>query len=285
MSSPPSAPILTKPPAIQYATQNVPPPAPLYVDTNDAILLQGLSSVAGVQVTLLARLLLPDGKIVPIQQTLSPTSNRTNTSVTIPLQEGFLLGLTVSSSGAGITRGQCFVRAILARGIASSNLLTQVLLSAYVDGIDFPTWPPGIYEAIRSGQGAIRSITGSTPAAGAEITEVVPTPATWRIMLITYQLTTSAAVASRDSQLIFDDGSHILMQMSTGQFQTATNTLRYSWSPYGGAVGNVNPLIFFPIPPGIFLNSTMRWRTNTNNIQAGDQYTAPQYLVEEWLGG
>ena len=270
-------------PAIKYATQNVPPPTPLYVDVNDFISISALTSVAGAQVTVVLRLLRADGTIVPMQQVLNPASNRTTTFTSLPLYEGFLLGCTVLSTGSPVVRGQLFVRVILARGNAGSILSTQVLLSGYCNGLDFPSWPPGNYEPARSGQGAIRSITGTVPGAGAEITETVPSPGAWRVIAFTYSLTTSAAVANRNPTLVVDDGANTLVRVTPPAVQTASSIVTYSWAagmPNGTLSSAVQP---GPFPVGLFIDSGFRIRTQTVAMQAGDQYSAPQYLVEEWL--
>jgi hypothetical protein len=38
-----------------------------------------------------------------------------------------------------------------------------------------------------------------------------------------------------------------------------------------------------PVPRPLLLREGYRFGTSTSNLQAGDDYSAPQYVVEEWL--
>lgn len=136
--------------------------------------------------------------------------------------------------------------------------------------------------AAPDGPGTIRSITGTDPAAGAEISETVPADARWRLMGVGLTLVTDATAANREVRLVIDDGTTIIAEIPAGVTQVASETRRYSFGagfPRGAGAQSLN--VIAPLPP-VVLGAGYRVRTLTTNLQAGDNYGAPQLLVEEW---
>src|SRR5262249_28719664 len=136
------------------------------------------------------------------------------------------------------------------------------------------------------GGGALRTIAGTTPGAGAEVSETVPTGARWELISFKVTFVTSAAVANRQPQLLIDDGTNVIYQYGTTGNQTATQTFRRMWFP-GGPVptADINNNVPFALPIGIRLSSGYRMRTSTPGIDVADQYSAVVYLVREWMEG
>ncbi len=130
--------------------------------------------------------------------------------------------------------------------------------------------------------GRIRSITGDDPAVGAEILEIVPARRRWRLSTIIFSLTTNPTAADRTVTLIIDDGTNALTAIISTTVQTASQTRQYIYKiqpvPQFTVGNDFN--IPFPVLP---LSANFRIRTATTNHQTGDYFTAPRFLVEEWI--
>ena len=134
------------------------------------------------------------------------------------------------------------------------------------------------------GTGAIRGITGTNPAAGAEISETVPTGARWRLIGETYTLVTAVAAATRQSRLAVTTGGGLYILMPSGTTQIASLTLDYYY--YEGAprmTTSENSATTNPIFGRGISAAGEIYSTSTSNLQAADNYSAPVYQVEEWI--
>ena len=105
----------------------------------------------------------------------------------------------------------------------------------------------------------------------------------WRPIAFRYGLTTSATVATRQSDLLVDDGANAFAEMTTLSTQAASLVNTYNWASGAQATAVANGIVVGPMPSPMLLYTGFRLRTHTINLQASDQYTAPQYLVEEWI--
>ena len=130
--------------------------------------------------------------------------------------------------------------------------------------------------------GRLRSITGTDPAAGAEISEIVPARTRWRLISIYLSLTTDTTVINRRIRLIIENPTNSLFQIYLSTLQTASATWYYSFSKISTPETRVFSRIYIPIPTFI-LPTLSNIRTVTDNLQAGDNYGTPQILVEEWI--
>ena len=135
----------------------------------------------------------------------------------------------------------------------------------------------------RDGAGTLRSITGSTPAAGAEISETVPANTRWRLLSFRTQIVTAVAVASREPRLILDDGVNEFYRVDNGANIAASLTTVLVWAPSVPISAGIATDQIAPIPGDTWLGAGYRIRTLTAAIQAADQYSAPQYEVLEWI--
>lgn len=268
---------------VHFRTDAIDPPAPLYLALDDQLTVDCWSSQSGFQMGLALRLLLPSGEIIPSVDFFSIASNRTQTSFKPKTPECFILGL-VAGPNTVLKRGQLWARvAILRAGAQASPAFSQVLCSGYAVGLDQLTWPEGQKLSSTDGRGWFRSITGTQPGVGAEISETVPTGAIWRLISFKYTLTTSATVGNRDSHLIIDDGTNNLVEIPAASNTAASLAVRYTWgTPNQMNVSN-NAQAMPMTNADIWLPAGCRIRTSTTNLAAGDQYSAPQYFVEEYI--
>lgn len=258
------------------------PPTEAYIASDDALILQVWNSAAGITILLNVRLLLPDGTVVPNTFTFTPTSDRTLNQFSQQLAEGFILSICVMG-GAAVQRGQTFARIGLIRGFGTVNFVGQVYGQGYIGDKINISWPYGLFDVNNSGRGAIRSITGSTPAAGAEFSVTVPTGAQWRLQSLIASLTTSAAVANRAPTLVIDDGVNVVMQSTVSAVQVASTTGALTWAEGFFRANFLGTTQGASLPFDMILLAGFRIRSVTGLLQAADQYTAPQMLVQEWI--
>lgn len=133
------------------------------------------------------------------------------------------------------------------------------------------------------GRGVIRSVTGTDPAAGAEISETVPANSRWHVVGAAFSLVTDGTAGNRVVNLTFDDGTTVYSRASSGTVHALSTTAFYG----AGIVGtnSSSSALAFVIPlPDLMMTGGHRLRTDTQLRSAGDNYTAPQLLVEEFVG-
>ena len=254
-----------------------------YFNGDDAIRVTSWNSLTNVVLTLAGRFLNPDGRIEPFIETHTPNTNRTAATSTYGRGCGWLTDLTIIVTGATPQRGQTFVRVDVVRGLASSQVVLGTLLQGYVTATKRAAYPESLMEDSLAGQGALRSITGTDPAANVEIAETVPTGARWRLRALSFQLVTDANVANREVSIQIDDGTNTLLTSPSGFNQAASLTRRYSAAALGAATAPATATDRQILLPDMLLGAGFRWSTVTTNRQATDNYGPPQYEVEEYL--
>lgn len=225
---------------------------------------------------------LPTGVIAPFTQVVTPTSDRAVNTRQDSLPEGFILSLTVQPLTAGVHRGHCFATFNLSIGSGSDTINYRLLASGYVYNPHF-TASPNMNEDPTAGPGLVRLITGTNPAAGVEISEVVPTNARWRLQALQVNLVTDVTVINRTVAFLFDDGASSFAKWGAPSNQAASLNNGYTLAPLGLATSPSSGDIQIPMAPQLFLPSGFRIRTATLNLQAADDYGAPKYVVEEWI--
>ena len=249
----------------------------------DALRLTSFNSAASVVLSLEGRFENADGSISPFVRVQTPTTDRTSVSTTFPMGEGRLLDVQLRASAGAPRRGQCFAIVEVVRGLISSQVSLGALVQGYLTDTQRRGWPASPFELSTEGPGVIRSIAGTNPAAGAEILETVPTNARWRLLALMATLVTDATAANRDAALTIDDVTTVFLRAPAGQNHIASLTTRYVWTPHAQRFTIAQDrTITIPIPD-LWLPGGFRLNTLVTNIQAGDDWGAPQLLVEELI--
>ncbi|TAL44757.1 MAG: hypothetical protein EPN91_03750 [Salinibacterium sp.] len=259
-------------------------PEPYLFTGEDALQIDSFASVAGLTLTISGVMLGEGLQLLPFSFTHTPASNRTLVTTRTSVGSGWLQHLRVVVSTGTPLVGQVFVFARACRGVTSVALPLGTIISGYLTANSDLFWPGVAPTSPLEGAGAIRSITGTTPGPGLEISEVVPTGARWDLLSFRAQLVTSAVVTGRIAQFILDDGANLYGEYAATDPITASQTGSWTFSTAGftpRAQGGFNINIGSPV--GVRLAAGHRIRTLTINIQAADQYSAVQYLVREWL--
>lgn len=258
-------------------------PAAFYCTGEESIRVTSFGSVAANALTLRTRFLTIDGDVVPSSDRHVPNADRTSATSETPLGRGWLLGCEIFASTGTPRIGQTFVLVEVIRGSGTSATVLQTLVQGYVTDtqrLGYPGAPP---RWSTDGVGVMRSITGTDPIAGAEVSETVPTNARWRLRGFTVQLASDATVATRRVILQIDDGATLCWAAQAMDAQVASLTRQYSFPVAGAYVVAQTSTIGIPGPEGFQLQGGFRIRTATQNLQVTDNYGAPQLLVEEWI--
>lgn len=295
----------SQPTAVSFITKDLPPPSAIYLQRDDVLHVLVMNSFAGLQLAVNGRFLLPAGTtlgqplqpdaprvaaaqittplLIPFTQTFLPTSDRSQNFFALTLTEGFLLGLRVLALGVGPKRGQTFVHVSIARGPVVTPFTTQTIMADYlVDNIGLG-WPGGRIIQSTEGPGWMRSVAVANPAAGADFLTFVPNGARWRVVGAHMILTTSATVANRVSRSRFNDGANDYFDGPPNQVIPASQTASITWTPSPTSAGANVPDVMVDLSDTIIATGGDGVGTSTENIQAGDQYSAIDLRVEEWI--
>jgi hypothetical protein len=255
----------------------------IYVGPADLLNVLSWNSLGTVtQITLSGRFLNLQGKVVSFSERHVPNTDRSFAVSTHQLGEGWLLSLQCVSNSNPLI-GQTFIRAAVTRSSGTPSTTHITLLQGFVGLFQALAWPGSPLVNTISQPGAIRVVTGTDPAAGAECSDAVPTGARWRILSYTATFVADATVINRFPIITIDDGANIQYRGESAEAVTASQTRIFHAAPGTHRLALVNSHETWLFPIGLRMLAGHRVRTQTNNLQAGDNWGAPQILVEEWL--
>lgn len=286
LHTPPSGPQPANPQSapnlVGFDPKHAVPQQPIYLQRNDFVFLNLISNITNCIVRMGYRFLTPEGEIKEGTFTTSPFTG--SFTGALEIWEGWFLSFAAAISNGPVTGGWAYLQTEIVRGFGPGNNGSAygVFWEGFLYANAITGWPGVATKEITDGAGVLRSITGSTPAAGADINEVVPAQRRWNLISLSTFFTTSATVATRAPDFLIDDGANTLFASEAIATQAASLGQRYSLSPVVPSQAFVfgSQLIAFPFP--LPLKAGFRIKSQTQNIQAGDQWTAPQYLVQEW---
>jgi len=211
------------------------------------------------------------------------TTDRVIASLVRSLGDGWLLNLTVTSGATSSPYGATFARVQVVRGLAGSGIVLGTLCAGYVTSAQPIAFPGGRVRSMIEGRGNIRSITGTNPAAGVDWAETVPTGVRWRLLALTATLATDATAANRQARFGFTDGAANLYRSDAPNNQTASTSVVYNAGHGTARIAMVSDQPGWGLPTEMFLLAGYTIFSATGSIQAGDNWGAPQLLVEEFL--
>jgi hypothetical protein len=260
-------------------------PHAFFMTGDDYLLVSTLSSAAG---TLLIgfRFLTLDGVIMAGERTHSVSGSRTTPDTSrIALGEGWLLNLTIATDSDNGLLGANFIRVDVTRGISAVSRVIATLLQGSANDENRLVWPGSPIRSSLENPGRLRSITGTNPAAGAEIIETVPTGARWRVIAGSFRFVTDATVSSRQPRLTITDGTNTIWAGEEAANVTASDDVRHNFGLGTERLAHLGDDRQYPFPTEMVLGAGFAIQTATLNLQAGDNFSALQFLVEEWLEG
>lgn len=260
--------------------------AGLYVTGEDNLRVQTFNAATGVTIQIGGRFIDERGELRAFVFSHTPNSDRTVASSIFRLGNGWIQNVyAIASAGAPLI-GQTFVLAQLVRGQSGAVTELGTLLQGMVTATQRLAWPGSSIASTIGSPGALRFIAGTDPAAGAEVSETVPTGARWKVKGVAVSLATDATATNRVPSLVFDNGTAVVAVSPIPAAITASLTVRCHWNHNSQLVGGIiNSLYFQGMPMHIQLPAGSRIRTVTTNLQPGDNYAAPLLLVEEQIEG
>lgn len=263
--------------------------APFQFVTNDdeSLFVRSACSVAGVTVAVQGRRYDQDGQIIPFRFVHEPNSDRSIKSDVFAFGKGAVLNLSALALVGTLAPGQCYLLVQLLKGSVGAGTLVGTLLAGYVSQRGSLGYPGSVLVDTLEGAGTLRLVSGTTPAAGAQVSETVPTFARWELLDFSVAFNSDATAINRFVALNIQRSGSLI-----GSIQHVTahgqNTLRsYSWFPglpyvvdtdFGGLGRKTMGL-----PHPLWLSGGDSVVVTATGLQAGDTFASVRYAVREWI--
>lgn len=283
VAAPPQSTVQTAPNLVSFDPKLAVPSQQVYFQRNDYLAFSFISNQASNNLRINYRWLTPQGEIKEGEAdvTVSTVSNL----VTVPIYEGWLLSFNVRLTNAPAAGSWTFVQALIFRGApppSTNNPTHGVFWQGFANFLASNGWPGTPAKELSDGSGTLRAIVGATPAAGAEINEVVPTNRRWTLISFRGVLTASATVANRFPGFTISDSGNNFFISHSNTAQVASQVFNYTMMPSQPFFNDTTGNIIIPVPGFIQLKAAEVIRSNTNGLQATDQWSNVEYLVIEW---
>lgn len=263
---------------------DVQPFFPCYIGVDDQLLIQTANSTGNSPCNVNLRILGLDGLIHPIQFQTGTGGGRSFTTIQKNLMEGWLLSCNVSPVVLMQAGSWIYATVALIRAPFGASNQYDVLVAGYLDNGVGLSYPMSQLQRTIDGNGAVISLPQSAPAAGADIVVAVPSGARWRVHSFRATLTTAVAGANRDVSLVFDDGATIFAESPSNLVLAASSVNIYNWFDSATLLGTAfNGRTVAPLPSINALHRGFRISTQTTGIQAADQWSSAQLLIQEWF--
>jgi hypothetical protein len=118
----------------------------------------------------------------------------------------------------------------------------------------------------------LRRVVSADPAAGAEISQIVPARAMWELISCGATLVTDATVANRWPQLLLSDATPAELTHSGGYIQAASITSIITWGNVGGYSALTINTVHMMLPNNAILTGKQVISTLTTLLKAGDNW-------------
>lgn len=183
----------------------------------------------------------------------------------------FPLFVTLESTITTHYRGVTYARLFL---LVNGDIF-QALGGGWISFQSAVSWPQVHFESENATEGQFEGGLASDPAAGAEVNFQVANQTQIEILALRFTFATDANAADRRPHVIFIPANINDRYISFGpDNQTASLTREYTFSPFGGPAATLdNNDVMVDMPRDVVLGPLGSIRTETTNIQVGDQYT------------
>jgi hypothetical protein len=259
-------------------------PFQFYAAGEDSLRLVVVNSLAGVRVAVQGRRISDRGTLETFAYEHLPASDRTTTTQLLPLGVGAITNVVMFASAGAPVIGQTYAMLQLVRGTTGALTLLGALLGGPVTASQPLGFPGSPILPSTSVEPYLRAVTGTAPAAGTEITETVPTNARWELLSAWLNLQTSAGAGARDVAFVVTINGPRVLQVPTGIAHAPSERRFYTFANVGAALSDATNFIHsIPIGTPLELPAGSSFATLTTNLQAGDAWDTPRYLVRERL--
>ena len=176
---------------------------------------------------------------------------------------------------------------------------TRFFVSNAVQGTKTLTLSIGSPDSVRAGmdaflpptvgnEGTVRDITGTDPAAGAQVAEAPPSGFIWRLLWLRVTFITNGVAGARNVGAILENLVTFLPSWREYELATqiANQSVQYFLAP-GVAhldhtvVGSVR-FAHLELPREVWVTSLIGLRVQAIGMDPGDNFQAPQMVVEEF---
>lgn len=137
--------------------------------------------------------------------------------------------ITVEDVARTLLQGSAFITVSL---LANGNVIQQ-LTSGYIYAQKALSWPNTSQVDLKAGGGKIALITIAAPAVGAQFDSAVPRGEIWKVLSLSFDLTTSATAANRRMIVFFSTTGSAVIRCFGATNQTASLTRTYVAAQYG----------------------------------------------------
>lgn len=268
---------------IRFLTRNVPPPSRVYITPDDFLQIDAVNLITLNTLLLQFRILKTDGQVAYSALQFQLAASNLVQSFQANLIEGFLLSVGVSVTNFGATQIPIAAQVSISRGKAGVAIPYDVLIRGTLRGAELLAWPQAGLTRPTDGQGRAIGIGFPAPALGAEVLIAYTLGTVVRVQSVLFSLTTSAAIGNRTVSLVSPDTLNRAfgVQSQVGQPQSTTQLYVASAAPDFTSL--TSKYVALPIPPNFLVLGGDAFQTETAGLQAGDQYSTVQTLVEQWL--
>jgi hypothetical protein len=250
----------------------------------DVLEITSWNSAAGVRLTMQGRVHQPPNQLIPFQSSHTPATDRSPMTTVHTVPAGDLLNLIVYCDAGAPAVGQTFVRVVVRRGAGGAFVRLGMLIQGPVTANNARAWPGSPIVGSTEGEPYLRAITGTAPAAGSAILETVPTGARWELLSWLFNFTTSAVVADRKVFVQFTIASVAVGVVVNFSTIPASSVALFTFEPTMQSTSDaINGLFQAGWGARILLPAGSQIATSARSGQVGDLFTAPQFLVREWL--
>ena len=196
----------------------------------------------------------------------------------------FPIFITVDDVNLALIPGVAYIKLEL----LANDELVYTLASGLLSGQKNLSYPPSLQDDPIPGRGSFRWVSSSNPAAGAEISLDIPSNRIWHVLAARVRLVTNATAATRTVKLVLRSNSPFRCHVIASNNQTASLTRDYSFAQYGAIpVSTIGDEIMSPMPSNLYLDGDLvapgGIDTETESLQAGDDFGAMTVLVEEFF--
>ena len=235
-----------------------------------------VSTQASVTTNLRIRGMTKEG-IFTFRHTTGATGAITTSTFRIP---DIPIFLTVEDIDQANEQGRVHATVIL---IANGDRLYE-LCSGFVYAQKGISWPTSSNVDAVPGHGIFREFNGTNQAAGDEIVETIPNGRLWRLLAFQFTLVTAATAGSRRVHAVIAGPGGLELDFFGSTDQIISETKNYTCA----AVGVIrdekeNDKIIIPIPDNLYIPENGTIGTRTTNLAAGDDFGAPNILIEEFF--
>ncbi len=259
-------------------------PFQFFVDGSDQLRIEGWNTASGAILEVTYRFAKFDGEVVVERRDLALTADRVSAELDVPLGKGYLVNMSVFVIGASPLIGQTFTCIKLIRGMGAAAIVVGLLLQGYVTAEQGLGWPGSPIVDSISGGGYIRAFQGTDPPAGSVIVETVPTGARWRILMVRADFTTDATAGNRRVYLLLDNLLAGVAASAQYIQQGPSLTKQYYWNSGMPQESTVTDSAYVAgLPGSTVLLAGWKLDINADGRTAGDNFSAPYMVIEEWL--